>query len=356
MPATRRTKKSASTRKEPEAQLQNKRWVWTRPRDMVRLKKKRGKVSAAGSISQSMLQLGIGESISPNWDDQPEWTNKKLTRKWGKKCVERWCLLPPYDTRITEAQWKAYYEERTALEKINTMKSQESAAIVSEELMQNTWKILRKAAENVEFTILGCKLDDEQLKQRIARTLMGSLYFLELWGSNEEDLRPRTPRYVTAKTRLYSPFGIGTSIDLYYDYYYRYRVCMADERHSSLDGALRTISDCKPEDPSFCAAAPNPENMDEVMAANGCTIFMGVEDFFKGFVSRSIREKDLELFEALFFGCKGWISARKLVDLLLAAGEDFGRRRALLQERNLLAELEKNYDKEHRGEEVCVPQ
>lgn len=69
MPATRRTKKSASTRKEPEAQLQNKRWVWTRPRDMARLKKKRGKVSAAGSISQSMLQLGIGESISPNWDD-----------------------------------------------------------------------------------------------------------------------------------------------------------------------------------------------------------------------------------------------------------------------------------------------
>lgn len=66
------------------------------------------------------------------------------------------------------------------------MKSEESAAITPEELIQNTWKVLRKAAGNVAATIFGSKLDDEQLKQRIGRTLMGSLYFTELFGSNEE--------------------------------------------------------------------------------------------------------------------------------------------------------------------------
>lgn len=64
------------------------------------------------------------------------------------------------------------------------MNSKASEAITPKELMQNTWKVLRKAAENVAVTILGCKLDDEQLK-RISRTLIGSLYFVELAGANE---------------------------------------------------------------------------------------------------------------------------------------------------------------------------
>jgi uncharacterized alpha-E superfamily protein len=76
--------------------------------------------------------------------------------------------------------------ERSALEKINTVGSDESAAVVSEELCQDTWKILRKAAGNVAASILGSKMDDEERKKRIARTLMGSLYFIGLFGGGEE--------------------------------------------------------------------------------------------------------------------------------------------------------------------------
>ncbi|KAB5588608.1 hypothetical protein CTheo_7948 [Ceratobasidium theobromae] len=374
MPAARTKKSASSSSKEPVPR--GRQYVWVRT-DKVAHPTKRGGKTATASTSTSGTPLRA--STAPNWNDHPGWVTKKPTRRWARKCVERWCLLPPYDNKITETQWKAYYEERTALEKINTMKSEESAAITPEELIQNTWKVLRKAAGNVAATIFGSKLDDEQLKQRIGRTLMGSLYFTELFGSNEE-YNELPPRSLIAKTRLYSPFGIGTSIDLCYDYHYRYRVHMEDERNSSLDGALRTISDCKPDDPSFCAAAPDPENEDEIVAVNGCTIFVGVEDFFRGFVAQSVSEADLGLFEELFFGTKGWISPRKLADLLLAAGmvqhfnefdvetpEDFKYkfryfqgenmgRRPLIQERNLLVELEKKYGEEHKGEAVCVPQ
>lgn len=41
------------------------------------------------------------------------------------------------------------------------------------------------------------------------------------------------PRRLDATTRLYSPFGIGTSIDFHYAYYYRMRYA-EDERLSSL--------------------------------------------------------------------------------------------------------------------------
>jgi hypothetical protein len=56
---------------------------------------------------------------------------------------------------------------------------------VSEELCQDTWKVLRKASEDLAAIVLGSKLDDEDRKKQIARTLMGSLYFTELWGNDE---------------------------------------------------------------------------------------------------------------------------------------------------------------------------
>lgn len=75
--------------------------------------------------------------------------------------------------------------ERSALDKVNSSGADESKPIVSEELDQDTWAILRKAAGNVAAAILGSSLDDAERKKKIAYTLMGSLYFTDLWGNDE---------------------------------------------------------------------------------------------------------------------------------------------------------------------------
>jgi hypothetical protein len=36
--------------------------------------------------------------------------------KWAAKCIDRWRLVAPFDPSVTETQWKAYYQERAALD------------------------------------------------------------------------------------------------------------------------------------------------------------------------------------------------------------------------------------------------
>ncbi|KAJ1311866.1 hypothetical protein OPQ81_010326 [Rhizoctonia solani] len=155
----------------------------------------------------------LRKSKAPTWDSVPEYSNEKPTGEWAKKCVDRWCLLPPYDTSISEKRWENYYKERAALDKVNSSGAEESKDIISEELDQDTWKILRKAAGDLAAILLGSNLANEERKRQIARTLMGSLYFLEMWGNDEGD---GSPREVQSRTRLYSPFGTGGSIDFFH--------------------------------------------------------------------------------------------------------------------------------------------
>jgi hypothetical protein len=70
------------------------------------------------------------------------------------------------------------------LDKVNSKGAEESKEIVSEELEQDTWTILRRASGNVAAAIFGSSLDEEH-KKRIGRTMLGSLYFTELWGNDE---------------------------------------------------------------------------------------------------------------------------------------------------------------------------
>ena len=94
-------------------------------------------------------------------------------------------LLPPYRDHHEES-WKNYYEQRAALDKVNTPGNDAAESIVSEELGQDTWKLLRKASDNVAAAIYGATLDDEERKLAIARTLRGSLHYLDLFGNDEE--------------------------------------------------------------------------------------------------------------------------------------------------------------------------
>jgi hypothetical protein len=145
---------------------------------------------------------------------------------------------------------------------------------------------------------------------------------------------------VDARTRLYSPFGIGTSVDFHYDYYFRFRLHSESERSSSLgkltslsshvhyshvdsassDAVTRTINDCQANNP---AVDPDSED-DEDEGLSGYTIFSGVrpwintthrylltltqvEDLLNGFVTEYITEVNIKSFEEPLFGAVGWL-------------------------------------------------
>ena len=110
-------------------------------------------------------------------------------------------LLPPYDPAITEKQWKAYHEcvglryilpvldifssERSALDKANTCGYNARPTLKPDELCVNPWRVLEDASKNIAAAIYGSVLEEEE-KVAIARTLRGSLYFLEIEGEVDE--------------------------------------------------------------------------------------------------------------------------------------------------------------------------
>ncbi|CCO36111.1 hypothetical protein BN14_10235 [Rhizoctonia solani AG-1 IB] len=278
-------------------------------------------------------------------------------------------LLPPYDITITEKQWEDYYNERSALDKVNSSGAAESKEIVSEELCQDTWKVLRKASEDLAAIVLGSKLDDEDRKKQIARTLMGSLYFTELWGNDEG---VDTPRDVQAKSRLYSPFGIGTSVDFYYSYHLRARMFGSGERFASFYARSRLLIEVDPANPTTCSATQLNANGVAKAAPDAVTVFDRNGSKSKGTTAANIKS-----FEEAIFDTEGWISPLKLVEILFTAGTVMGYResdketpKSVLAKfryfdgetdgRSLLSEelkaLVALVAKEAAGAEVCIPQ
>ncbi|KAG8708375.1 hypothetical protein FRC11_006531 [Ceratobasidium sp. 423] len=227
-------------------------------------------------------------------------------------------LLAPYDSTITEGQWKKYYDERTALDRVNTMRGGKSGPIESEDLDQPTWGVLRNSGDAIAAAIMGsAQLQDINRKKRIAHVLLGAFYYIQLEGVDEGN-GPPEPRHLDLYSRLYSPFGLGTSADFHYEYHYRRRITRRDdERFALLTAKLRTIADCGAKPPS------QPENGSEGEnegPADAYVIFGGEEDGEGGLNSTFINEITLKQFEKTLFGTEGWLSPRKMADITLAAG------------------------------------
>ncbi|KAG8708376.1 hypothetical protein FRC11_006532, partial [Ceratobasidium sp. 423] len=290
-------------------------WVWVGPdhidSDEERPTKKKKKPTTRAKK---------GKSVAPRWaaNTYPGWSETKPTGEWGKKCIDTWCLLAPYDSTITEEQWKKYYDERSALDEINTWQGGKSGPIESEDLGQPTWGILRESGDVVAAAIMGsAQLQDIDRKKRITHVLFGSFYFIRLDGSDEGN-GPPEPRHLEVYSRLYSPFGLGTSVDFHYGYHYRRRFeRQDDERFASLTARLRTIADCGAEPPSQSEDAPDEE---PETPANAYVIFDGQEDGEGGLDTQFINEVTLKQFEKTLFGTEGWLSPRKMADILLAGG------------------------------------
>ncbi|KAE8454461.1 hypothetical protein EG329_000084 [Mollisiaceae sp. DMI_Dod_QoI] len=261
----------------------------------------------------------LKKSTNPTWTS-PYFSSTAPTGSNAQRCIEKWNLLAPYDTRITEKEWEEYFEERIILEKTNTENTEEYKRVKSEELMQNTTRLLGEAREKLAQVILGSCLETSERIQ-IANTFKVSLYYLDLWG-NEEDgggededggRTSFSPRTVSSSTRLYSPFGLGTSVD--FKYYYHNRWGRENERFSALVMCSRVISQCSKSKPFECAAQMGGRG------AIGPPID-GSERLFNwsGRKSTGTTAANMAEFEDTLFACSGWLSPRLMFNLLCAGG------------------------------------
>ncbi|KAG8678525.1 hypothetical protein FRC08_017696 [Ceratobasidium sp. 394] len=197
------------------------------------------------------------------------------------------------------------------MDKVNTSASDESKIVECEDLLgEDNWFPLRVRAGDVAAAIFGSVLDDDEHKRRIGRTLLGSLYFTWLSGEGEGD---GSPRNIHAKSRLYSPFGLGTSIDLFYSYYVRRGRA---QYMASLCVNANTIESCDAKNPRRCKVIdPNARGYLEKIVGTAITVFER-----GGSKSRSTTAANIQTFEEPLFGCEGWLSPLKLTNILFAAG------------------------------------
>lgn len=76
--------------------------------------------------------------------------------------------------------------EREALDQLNTApRSESNKEIVSEELGQDTFKILRNASLRLANVMYGCSADEGE-REQTGWSIRGALYFTSLWGNDEE--------------------------------------------------------------------------------------------------------------------------------------------------------------------------
>ncbi|KAF9000387.1 hypothetical protein BDZ89DRAFT_1082289 [Hymenopellis radicata] len=240
----------------------------------------------------------LKKSKRVDWqDNNPTWVMDKPQGEWARKAAERWCLLPPYNMAVSEKNWKAYYEERAALDEVNTPNSDASKPIVSEELGQDTFKLLRKASANVAKVICGSVADEEERKQ-LSR---------EGGGDN--------PRSVNSKTRLYSPYGLGTSVDFVYDYHFRMRMTMAGEKFSTLLACTRMAMDCNPKEPRASCAVTKDRNGRQKPEEGAVKVINMSGAKITGTTAANLGD-----FEEALFGQTGWLSPLKTFQVVAYAG------------------------------------
>ena len=201
------------------------------------------------------------------------------------------------------------------------------------------------------------------LRERVARTLASSPGFdsksaataassvmvLSYWVNYEEAGVGAQARTVEFSTRLYSPSGTGTSVDLSWYRHFRMRNTIAPEKYSTLHAKARKLRDACPGDPARAFDWRNAKEEYGVMALgclDGDTDERNVSKTFATLVP-------LRQLRSLLFGPSAKISPRKVFGLLSrAAGahvvnEEAGWLYMGMRERYELLESEQSDGEEH---------
>ncbi|KAL7411831.1 hypothetical protein BDY24DRAFT_122963 [Mrakia frigida] len=201
------------------------------------------KKKSSGAIKEKKkLVSSVSKLSTPNncKESHPTWSEELPQGEYGKQCVEKWCLLAPYDNSITDKQWRSYFLERSELDHIHTSLTPAFERIERDEL-GNTSTVLRSMASAISGEIYGSAIKDEEEKTRLGRTSRGSIYLLKLAGVNDGT----TPQTLEVQSRLYSPYGIGTSIDFAY-YFHHLPQTEPVDFNTWLLASPRSIADSQP--------------------------------------------------------------------------------------------------------------
>lgn len=231
--------------------------------------------SAAASVQASSAPPRPSTTFLPNLLDECP----SAAGPWLRRCVDRWNLIAPFDPAVTEMQWRAYYKERAALDwwvASNGGKGipKDDDADGDENLNDDDGLVLPEWKEDFPLVDMGSYPNDEvifgemdgdsvldhteAIRDAVGDVIKGCprlgitpehmescVYFLGGEINWAGDTYPRTADYVV---RMYSPCGLGTSLEINVTWHYRTRMYFA-EHFGGIQIDVRAARNRRPERP-----------------------------------------------------------------------------------------------------------
>jgi hypothetical protein len=269
---------------------------------------------------------------------------------WLKKCVAQWQLIAPFDLSVTEEQWEEYYKERAALHWFNNetnglhceniwdsyspeehvepkwsenfpqppLKAYNAGKCYSDgDVVEDHIKMLRKSIKDV---ISGCSKLTSKLttatedKSEIAVKLASGIYIL--FGETEWHVDGDSCESLEIQTRLYSPFGLGTSIDMSVAWHLRQGYTI--QHYLNLCFALRTAAECQHTEPQYTICTDQGKiDKNRVIEMYSTSLADYTSDYYKRKLGSTSK---LQAAEMALFGRENVLSDRKMFSLLAHAG------------------------------------
>jgi hypothetical protein len=273
---------------------------------------------------------------------------------WLKRCVNRWHLVAPFDTTISEKQWEQYYKERLSLDWFtNEAKghSEDDKDFYDEFLRRSDYPLVewtedfppprfspyanhgeapelnddiqaqvKSIRTGIKNVIKGCYQLTEYV-ENIDELVASGLYVL-YGGAKWMDPDMADCYKFNILTRLYSPFGLGTSVDLQLDPWVC-RVVLYVDHWATIKVAVRTVADCqhmKPQNTPLLDDFYNQDSDENKRNEKRRIILFSMSREPSGYYERNfINDWNLSAIEEALFALKKPLSQRKIFSLLIHA-------------------------------------
>eukprot|EP00873_Tetraselmis_striata_P036021 jgi/Tetstr1/456285/TSEL_043042.t1 len=288
-------------------------------------------------------------------------------RPWMKKCIDKWNLCAPYDHKVTEAEWKAYFLERLALDcafnksTVTDWAEDNAAGLETAEFIKTAFAERSHDMPRLTFeadwdtAVLGQppEVDDvcresyaeepreeadeliEALMSEVKRVLT-TCHKLQSAVPGAAELTSKNVRILL--TRIYSPCATGRSVDLSFKWHFRARMSFS-EHFCMMHAALRDAGCCGKYPAQICWSG---------MTKGDQLLLIDMDEKDCGYQKRRFATKPkLNTISEHLFGFTKVVSERKCFSLLVAAAgsEHFGN------SADWIGRLSRRKLKLHAGEE-----